>query len=117
MNLKVKLLDQSVHELDVDPNVCWLFLCACTPAPGRRSDTKTVSVVQTLISDLRAVLEATLNIPADRQRLIYRGRVLRDENTLHELGGQKHLGQGACIACELLTGHIGPCSNFRQQDC
>lgn len=60
MNLKVKLLGQSVHELDVDPT--------------------------TLISDLKAVLEATLNISVDRQRLIYRGRVLRDENSLQELG-------------------------------
>eukprot|EP00882_Tetradesmus_deserticola_P007747 GHRQ01008157.1.p2 GENE.GHRQ01008157.1~~GHRQ01008157.1.p2 ORF type:complete len:152 (+),score=13.28 GHRQ01008157.1:224-679(+) len=60
MKLKVKLLDQSVHEVDVD---------ADTP-----------------ISDLKAVLEAALHVPLNRQRLIYRGRVLRDENTLQELG-------------------------------
>ncbi|KAF6264040.1 ubiquitin-like protein 1 [Scenedesmus sp. NREL 46B-D3] len=60
MNLKVKLLDQSAHEVDVDAN---------TP-----------------ISDLKAVLEAALNVPINRQRLIFKGRVLRDESTLQELG-------------------------------
>eukprot|EP00879_Flechtneria_rotunda_P019981 GHRR01021006.1.p1 GENE.GHRR01021006.1~~GHRR01021006.1.p1 ORF type:complete len:344 (+),score=99.15 GHRR01021006.1:141-1034(+) len=60
ISLKVKLLDQSCHDLNVDPN--------------------------TLISDLKCLLEAVVNVPINRQRLIYRGRVLRDESTLQELG-------------------------------
>lgn len=44
------------------------------------------AVLQTLCSDVKLVLEALTNIPAARQRLIYRGRVLRDDSSLHELG-------------------------------
>jgi hypothetical protein len=43
--------------------------------------------LQTLCSDVKLVLEALTNIPATRQRLIYRGRVLRDDSSLQELGG------------------------------
>jgi hypothetical protein len=43
-------------------------------------------LLQTLCSDVKLVLEALTNIPATRQRLIYRRRVLRDDSTLQELG-------------------------------
>ncbi len=53
-----------------------LPLCCCT-----------LLLLQTLFSDVKLVLEALTNIPATRQRLIYRGRVLRDDSTLQEQGG------------------------------
>jgi hypothetical protein len=43
-------------------------------------------LLQTLFSDVKLVLEALTNIPATRQRLIYRGRVLRDDSSLQEQG-------------------------------
>eukprot|EP00775_Hariotina_reticulata_P006009 gene6009-6246_t len=65
IKLKVKLLDQSVHELEVDPD---------TP-----------------ISDVKCLIEALLNVPASRQRLIYKGRVLRDADTVQGLGDHQQL--------------------------
>lgn len=50
------------------------FCCSCC------------SLLQTLFSDVKLVLEALTNIPATRQRLIYRGRVLRDDSSLQEQG-------------------------------
>jgi hypothetical protein len=52
---------------------------ACAPAAARER-------LQTPVSAVKGVLEAMLNIPAARQRLIYRGRVLRDEQTMQDIG-------------------------------
>jgi hypothetical protein len=40
----------------------------------------------TPISDVKCLIEALLNVPATRQRLIYKGRVLRDADTVQGLG-------------------------------
>lgn len=42
-------------------------------------------ILQSLVSALKERLEAMCNVPASRQRLIMRGRVLRDEQRLDEL--------------------------------
>jgi hypothetical protein len=60
--------------------------CADQTAATAGSLRAALASLQTPIADLKAVLEAALSVPVDRQRLIYRGRVLRDENTLQELG-------------------------------
>ena len=45
-----------------------------------------MSLLQCTVEQLKARLVPTVNIPADRQRLIYRGRVLRDEQQLTAVG-------------------------------
>jgi hypothetical protein len=40
------------------------------------------------VSELKQELSGITSIPVDRQRLIYHGRVMRDDQTLAELGRQ-----------------------------
>lgn len=89
LKLKVKLLDQSVHDVDVEPTVrCIMAFAAAATGTLHVPVHSTDPSLQTLVSDFKCLLEATLNIPVNRQRLIYRGRPLRDEQTMQDLGAR-----------------------------
>jgi len=39
-----------------------------------------------IISDLKQRLDALIELPLDRQRLIYHGRILKDSDSVDDLG-------------------------------
>lgn len=85
---------------------CCLALLAARPCmPAHTQPT------QTVCSDVKGVLEALTTIPASRQRLIYRGRVLRDDNTLQDLGAWCWLSAGV-VAWFVLQQLTAPDSPF-----
>lgn len=59
LTLSVKMLDSTVHSV-------------------------TVPSANVLVSDLKRAVSEVAGVPADRQRLIFRGAVLKDEKTLAE---------------------------------
>lgn len=59
--------------------------------PARRSRHLLITFLgwcQASVSELKQELAGITSIPVDRQRLIYHGRVMRDDQTLAELGRQ-----------------------------
>ena len=69
-------------------NLRWLLRYACD-ATLRHPFLEVLSptaAVQMLVSALKQELSGITNIPAERQRLIYKGRVVRDDQNLNELG-------------------------------
>lgn len=43
------------------------------------------------VAEFKLVVSEKLNIPPDQQRLIYKGRILKDESTLEQYGQSKYL--------------------------
>ena len=74
-NLRVKTLAPATHEVSVAPS--------------------------TTVAALKAVVAPLAGCPAHRQRLIFRGRVINDGQTLQELGARGCSARGAhgCGAC------------------
>ncbi|KAK6056985.1 ubiquitin family protein [Cooperia oncophora] len=67
MNIRLKIMDQTDHRFEVDD--------------------------QTLLSDFRLQVAERLHIPPDRQRMIFAGHVLKNENS-------------TLSACGLRDGHV-----------
>ncbi|KAJ6829877.1 ubiquitin domain-containing protein DSK2b-like [Iris pallida] len=71
---------------------------------------------QSAVGAFKAQLAGTCDVPADQQRLIYKGRILKDEQTLASYGVESdhtiHLVRGAAPSTALATATTGAARNI-----
>lgn len=89
IQVNVKTLDAQTHSFDVDPQVSdvnntvlpeRLFLFLCNHCVTVCSSCEQ----QTTVKDFKSVIQPSVNVPIDQQRLIYCGKVLADDKKLSE---------------------------------
>lgn len=84
INVKVKTMQPATYELKI-PLTVYIVLCFGSAVPGCSLRIR-YAALQATVGNLKQLLVDKASIPQDRQRIIYKGRVLDNDQQLQAHG-------------------------------